>query len=392
MQEGHPASSSGRRNHRRAGYLFGGYPVADCAGLVTRVQPVALSVLVWLVCILVGCQPSVPAKPPAADSSATITDRLGRVINADIKASRIVSLSPETTELLFALDLGPMIVGATQYCDYPAAALEIPRVGGGIMESLSTESIIAARPDLVLCKWDAHAPLVESLDRLNVRSMAVGAQSLAELFEEAVWLGKVTGHEEQAERFIAGMKSRRDQLVEVVQKAQRERSTLPKLNQETSLNQEAHFDQETQFDQEPGLNQKSEPDRKPGTKLKVFYEVWGDPLMSAGPDSFIGEILRLAGLENILPDSSTRYPRISAETVLRANPDLILAPTVDFSDLDVESIRSRPGWDQIAAVRNHRIHLLSGDEVSRCGPRLMDALAEIILAAYPQVSPQDVAR
>jgi iron complex transport system substrate-binding protein len=249
---------------------------------------------------------------------------------------------------LFALDLGPSIVGATRHCNYPKEALGIPRVGGGTLESLSTEAILAAKPDLVLAKWDSHQPLVQSLDRMHVRSLAIGAQDLSELFEETKWLGQLTGRQEQAERFIAKMKARREQLVNIVEK----------------------------YGAKP--------------KLKVFYEVWDDPLITVGPDSFIDEILELAGLQNIVTDTSIRYPRISAETVLRGDPDLILAPTTHFEDVDIDSIRSRPGWSDITAVRSRRIHLISGDEVSRCGPRLLEALAEIINAAYPNVSADEL--
>jgi iron complex transport system substrate-binding protein len=303
---------------------------------------------VALASVLLGCDSGSSPAPPQSSPSVTITDRLNRIVAADQPATRIVSLSPATTELLFALDLGPSIVGATRHCNYPKEALGIPRVGGGTLESLSTEAILAAKPDLVLAKWDSHQPLVQSLDRMHVRSLAIGAQDLSELFEETKWLGQLTGRQEQAERFIAKMKARREQLVNIVEK----------------------------YGAKP--------------KLKVFYEVWDDPLITVGPDSFIDEILELAGLQNIVTDTSIRYPRISAETVLRGDPDLILAPTTHFEDVDIDSIRSRPGWSDITAVRSRRIHLISGDEVSRCGPRLLDALAEIISAAYPNVSADDL--
>lgn len=304
---------------------------------------------VWLTClalvsVLLGCDSTESVTSPTNRRRSTIADRLDRLVGVDEPAKRIVSLSPATTELLFALDLGPFIVGATSNCNYPEEALQIPRMGGGTLESLSVEAILAAEPDLVLAKWDSHQPLIESLDRMQVRALAIGAQSLSELFEEARWLGKITGHRDQAERFISMMKARRERLVELVDQ------------------------------------HRSQP------KMKVFYEVWDEPLMSAGPDSFIDELLTLAGLHNIVSGTSIRYPRISAETVLSGDPDLILAPTTHFKDVDIDSIRARRGWSDIKAVRNGRVHLISGDPVSRCGPRLLDALAEIIVAAYPSVS------
>lgn len=284
----------------------------------------------------------------ARPSPKPIKDRLDRTVTIKNQAQRIVSLSPAMTELLFALELGPNIVGATEHCNAPNAALEIPRVGGGTMESISLEAIVSAKPDLVLCKWDTHQPLVESLERLSIPCLAIGAQSLQELFEQAIWIGQVTAHESQAQALIQRMQGRRDHLVSIVERS------------------------------------------RPEKRLKVFYEVWDSPLMTAGPNSFINEMLVLAGLENIIKDTSIRYPRISAETVIKANPDLILAPTTHFETVEISEISARPGWNEIEAVKEERIYLISGDEVSRCGPRMLDALAEIIKAAYPEVSIEDL--
>lgn len=312
--------------------------------------------LMILLCGTLGCGHTVfPAQADSvADSIATtqirntITDRLDRVVPVERVATRIISLSPATTELLYELNLGSSVVGATKHCNFPPAALEIPRVGGGTLESLSLETIVSLKPDLVLCKWDSHQPLVESLDRLNIPALAIGAQSLEELFEESVWVGRMTGRKMEADALVARMTARREQLCGVVSRV------------------------------------------KPKPALKVFYEVWDDPLMTAGPDSFIDELLTLAGLENIVTDTSIRYPRISSETVLLGNPDLILAPTTHFEDVDINQIQSRPGWDTVAAVTQQRVYLISGDEVSRCGPRVLNALAEMILAAYPSVRAEEL--
>lgn len=308
--------------------------------------------LLTLVCGFSGCRNEVKPPPDESDtvstsvetSKMTVTDRLDRVVHIEQPAKRIVSLSPAMTELLFALDLGDSMVGATKHCNFPPAALEVPRVGGGTLESVSLEAIIDSKPDLVLCKWDSHQSLVDSLERLNVPALAIGAQSLDELFEQAKWVGLMTGREKEADAMVAEMSSRRDELTAIVSQA------------------------------------------RPEPPLKVFYEVWDDPLMTAGPHSFIDELLSLAGLENIVKDTEVSYPRVSSEIVLQADPDLILAPTTHFETVSIDEIRSRPGWKSISAVKGQRIYLISGDEVSRCGPRVLDALTEIIQAAYPEVS------
>lgn len=313
------------------------------------IRCVVLATVVFTMgCGVTGC--GVTADPPAKQKAASvvIVDRLDRRVAVGDPATRIVSLTPASTELLFALELGPSVVGATSYCNYPPAALKIPRVGSGTLESLSLESIISAKPDLVLCKADSHEPLVDSLDRMNIPVLAIEPQSMQELFEEARWIGQLTGRETEAEAFIKAMTLRREHLSKIVERVQ------------------------------------------PNPPLKVFYEVWDDPLMTAGSNSFINEILTLAGLENIIADTSVRYPRISVETVLQGQPDLIFLPTTDFEQSQLDRVRLRPGWQSIPAVANHRIYQISADEVSRCGPRLLDALEQMIRAAYPNVSPEEL--
>ncbi|TWU15297.1 Vitamin B12-binding protein precursor [Allorhodopirellula heiligendammensis] len=278
------------------------------------------------------------------ETQHVIVDRLDRTIRVGEPARRIISLSPATTELLYAIGAGSSLVGATTHSDFPSAALELPRVGGGTLESISVEAIIAAQPDLVLCKWDRHQPLLESLDRLHISTLAIGPKNLDELFEEADWLGRLTGHVSEAETLVATMQTKHQSLRRIVERV------------------------------------------RPEPSLSVFYEVWDEPLMTAGPDSFIAELLLLAGLQNIITDTDIAYPRINAETVIRGNPDLILAPTSHLKRVDIESFGARPGWGAINAVNEHRIYVISGDLISRCGPRVLDAVAEIIVAAYPNTA------
>lgn len=306
------------------------------------------SLVTMLLFLLVGCQPSERvasesgSQPtPAESTQSFVLDRLRRQVDVGTPAQRIVSLSPATTELLYALELGEQIVGATKHCNYPVEALDLQRVGGGTIESISSEAILSLKPDLVLCKWDTHQPLIEILERLDIKVCAIGAQSLEELYEESEWVGRLTNREQQAASLISQMRARHGELVEIV----------------------------SEFQQEP--------------KQRVFYEVWDEPLMTAAPNSFIGELLSMAGLENVLSDTSVRYPRISSETVVEGDPDLILAPTSHFEKVDVDAFQARPGWSSVSAVVNGRIYLISGDEVSRCGPRVLNALADIIVAAYP---------
>ena len=116
----------------------------------------------------------------------------------------------------------------------------------------------------------------------------------------------------------------------------------------------------------------------------VFYEVWDDPLMTAGPKSFIGALLTMAQMKNIFEDTDVRYPRISSEVVVDRNPDVILAPTNHMKQVEFERLASRPGWANINAITKKQVFIINGDEVSRCGPRLLNALEQMIDSVYPE--------
>ena len=280
--------------------------------------------------------------------SVTVVDRVGRSVTFEGVPERIVSLSPSTTELMFALGAGSSIVGATKHCNYPAEALEIPRVGSGTMEGISREAILALKPDLVLCKWDTHEPLMELFDRVGIQVINLGPETLEELFGEAKLLGRVTGRDQAAETLVQQMTERRQRLSERV-------AALA-----------------------------------PNQLRTVFYEVWDDPLMTAGPKSFIGEILKVGRMKNIFDDTDVRYPRISSEVVVDRNPDVILAPTNHMKQVEFERLAARPGWANIKAITNKQVFIINGDEVSRCGPRLLNALEQMIDAVYPETKVKEV--
>ena len=276
------------------------------------------------------------------ESSVMVNDRLNRKVRITNVPQRIISLSPSTTELLFAIGAGSQVVGATQHCNYPREAATLPRVGGGTLESLSREKIVDMEPDLVVCKWDNHEPLIDMLERFDIPVLAFGPETLDELYKEALVLGRVTRCEAGAGELVAEMRRRVDSMTALV-------GSIPAENRRT-----------------------------------VFYEVWDEPLMSAGPNSFIGELLQLAGLRNIFSDTVIRYPKVSAEVVVARNPDVILSPTTHATTVSREKILKRQGWNDVTAVREEQVFLIDGDQVSRCGPRLVDALEDIIRLVYAE--------
>jgi iron complex transport system substrate-binding protein len=279
---------------------------------------------------------------PSSSQTISVSDRLQRTVQFSTAPKRVVSLSPAITELMYAIGAGTQLVGATKYCNYPSEANDIPRVGAGTLESLSRETIVSLNPDLVLCKWDTHEPLVESLDELGIPTLAVGADSLEQLFDEISLLASVMRTTSQAESLVDSMKTRLEKLSAVTE-------SIPASE-----------------------------------RVSVFYEVWHEPLMTAGPDSFIGELLKIAGMRNIFDDTTQRYPKVSSEVVVHRNPDVILAPSTHATEVNIEAVMARQGWEGVQAVRDKKIFLIDGDQVSRCGPRLLEALEQMIRAVYPE--------
>ena len=219
-----------------------------------------------------------------------------------------------------------------------------------MLHDISRETILSLNPDLILCKWDSQQPLIEPFDRLKIPVVSVGSDSLTELIGEATLLGRVTGHEAEASSLIENMKRRLVALTSLVDSIPMER------------------------------------------RRRTFYEVWDEPLMTAGPKSFIGELMEMGGMKNIFSDTLVGYPKISEEVVLDRDPEVILAPSSHRSKVSLEILAKRQGWDRITAVRDRQVFLIDGDQVSRCGPRMLDALEEMIRAVYPDMLPKVGAR
>ena len=312
-----------------------------------------------LMCLASGCSRQ---KSPVSEKVATdrlrevvhfpaevvVKDRLSRAISFKQAPQKIVSLSPSTTELLFAIGVGPTLIGATSNCNYPPEALLVPRVGGGTLEGISRETLVGLEPDLVLCKWDNHEPLIGLLERAGIPVVAMGPETLDELFDEARMLGRITGHESDANALIQSMTDRLKSLLARVK-------SIPV-----------------------------------GDERRVFYEVWDDPLMTAGPKSFIGEMIRIGRMENIFEDAQVRYPRVSSEAVLARNPEFVLAPSTHGEKVEFSKLSARPGWSIMTAVAKKQVYLIDGDQISRCGPRLLDALEQMLDAVYPLNKPVEV--
>jgi iron complex transport system substrate-binding protein len=279
---------------------------------------------------------------PAASAERTVSDTLGREVTLNGVPTRIVSLAPSVTEILFAIGAGPQVVGVTTFCNFPPEADALPEVGGFSVSTISIESIVDLQPELVIAGAASQLAVAEALEPLGIPTMIMTPDDLEGVFANIEQLGTITGNEDQAAATLAEMRARIDAVAATV-------ADIP-------------------------------AEERPS----VFWEVFDEPLMTAGPNTFIGQLLDIAGTENIFADASEDYPQISAEAIVERNPAVIMGSDTHAEKLTPELVAARPGWIEIAAVRDGRIYLINGDISSRPGPRLADALEAIVRALYPE--------
>ncbi len=243
---------------------------------------------------------------------------LGFSFSASATPQRIVSLTPHITEMLYAIGAGNQVVATDQASDYPAEAKQLPKVAN--YQSLNSESLLMAKPDLVIAWGSTQALMQQQIKALGIPLLLLKSQQLDDLPKELRLLGEQTGHVAQA-----------DQLAkEIAAKF----AFYRKQNQ-----------------QRP--------------KVKVFYQLWYPPLTTVANGSFIQEIMTLCGAENPFADSKVPYPQLSEEAVLAADPQIIFA-TQHGSDLQHWS-----KWPTLSAVKNHHLYLLKADWMHRLAPRIV---------------------
>lgn len=266
-------------------------------------------------------------------SAQALTDTSGKPV-ARSNAHRIVSLSPATTEILFAIGAGPQVVAISDYCNFPAEVASRPRVGA--VMNLNLEKTLSLRPDLFITT-DGNPRFYERLDRLSkAQIVQLSSVTLASVAQNVLDLGRVTGREAQAEHLATRIR-------EGIQQASRRAAQREK-------------------------------------RPRVFYMVWGEPLITAAPGSYLDDLIRTAGGENAVRNLPTGnpYPPYSWEALVAADPDVILAPEHLKPALD-KLRRTQKG---MKAVKSGRIVLLDDDVVSRPGPRVLEALEQVTKALY----------
>jgi cobalamin transport system substrate-binding protein len=274
------------------------------------------------------------ASPP---STLAVTDEAFRVVRVPQPVRRIVSLAPNLTETVFALGLGDLLVGDTDYCNYPAEALKKAHVGGPVNPSL--EEVMALHPDLVLATRAINRlATVDALEHLGVAVYVTDPRTVEQVLSSTERLGRVLGAGEQAAAVIATLHARLEQLSERLSG--------------------------------------SEP-------RSVFFITWVDPLVSVGRNTFLADALRLAGARSVVATPQD-WPNINLEQVVHQQPEYLIFSSDDPEQVrrQVTELRDRPGWQGLEALRQNRIIILS-EAFSRPAPRLIDTIEQLARALHP---------
>lgn len=264
----------------------------------------------------------------------SLTDGKNNTVVLKKKPQHIISLGAASTEILYKVGAGSQIVAVSDVCNYPAEANNLPKVGGFGVSSISIETLLSYDPDFVILYSGMQDYLIPSLKKYDIPFYVSDVVSVDELISEIKKLATVTGYEKEG----------------------------------------------TKLEKEYSDFVKSMAKKISGNARKVYWEVWYEPFMSAGGNSFINDVISLAGGKNIFASESQSYPIVSEETIIASNPDFILIPNDIF--VTVDAVKSRRGWNEISAVKNDKVILFDADVYTRPGPRIFEAIKELNSILY----------
>jgi iron complex transport system substrate-binding protein len=264
---------------------------------------------------------------------------MGRKITIPLDPQRVVSLSPSITENVFAIGQEYRLKGITRFSDYPPAAATIPKVGS--YTRLDLEKIVALKPDLCIALKDGNPiEVINRLESLNIPVFATDPRNLDGVLETIREIGLILNSKDEAELLVIKLQDRIDKVKSLV-------DTI---------------------------------DRKP----RVFFQIGITPIVSAGTNTFIHELITLAGGENVSA-GATPYPRFSREQVLGLAPEVFIITSMARGGGFEEMKAWWSQWPDMPAVRNNRIYLMDSNVLDRASPRMVDGLEFLLQHIHPGI-------
>jgi ABC-type Fe3+-hydroxamate transport system substrate-binding protein len=272
-----------------------------------------------------------------APSSVTVIDGLGRLVHRSAPPHSIVSLVPSLTEALFAMGLSEQVKGRTKYCVEPADQVDGTPVIGGT-KNPDIERIINLTPDLVIASAEENVrEHVESLIAAGLTVYVSLPSTVSRAIAELHDLAALTGRVSQTEPWLT------------------DAATLVQQLEDRAAR------------------------RKP---LRYFCPIWRRPYMVAAPETYMSDLLRLCGGENIFDAGPARYYAVELEEVARRAPDLVLLPSEPYP-FATKHLPEIMAFDQIPAVQTGKVHLIDGQWITWYGPRIVPSLRAVAALFEP---------
>jgi iron complex transport system substrate-binding protein len=268
----------------------------------------------------------------------TFVDDLGRKIYLAQAPNHLVSLAPSITETLYAIGLADRVVGVTEFCDYPPEARNKPKVG---YSNPNLETIVALQPDLVLAPRDFIRPdVLGKLEQLKIPTFVVEAKTVEDIASQIQLIGRMLDRSEVANPIAMELRRR-----------------LTELKRRTEML----------------------------ARPRVLYVLNSQPLITVGPESFIHQLIEIAGGTNVAAGAASPYPRLSIEAVLKEDPQLIIFPVGASEGIPQGEQELWRRWKTITAVKTDSFHHIASDLLNRPGPRIVLGLEKLAEIIHPEV-------
>ncbi|MGE5467969.1 MAG: cobalamin-binding protein [Ignavibacteria bacterium] len=259
-----------------------------------------------------------------ARAEITLTDDTGAQVTLRAPARRIVSLAPHVTEILFAAGAGARIMGTVDYSDYPPPAKRIARVGG--YSQVDLEMVAALKPDLIIA-WESGNPpaTIAKLRTLGVPVFVNQPDRILDVARSIEQFGRLAGTSAVADPAASEFRARYESLA-------------------------------ARYSNRP--------------KLRVFYQIWKEPLMTINGKQIISDAIRLCGGENVFAGLPALAPNVTVEAVLAANPEVIVAS--GMGEARPEWVDDWRRWPQLAAAARGNLYFIPPELIQRHTPRVLD--------------------
>lgn len=306
-----------------------------------RIKFILLALITLLVFTLAGCTTTTNSTQTSSSNTTyplTITDAYNEKVTIDKEPTKVISIAPELTEIIFSVGKGSELVGRTDYCDYPEEAASVASIGQ--ITDPDLEKIIALTPDVVFASDLTKKEIIEKLRQANIKVVMInGLKSFEGVYDNITKIGNILNANAKANEVIGGMKKK---VADVMKKV------------------------------------KGTP--TPSVYYVVSYGQMGD--WTAGKSSFTNSIIEMAGGVNAAADINDEYAAYSIEKLVEKNPDILICSA--FFDTK-KGIEATAGYEDLAAVKSGKLVEIDNNLIDRQGPRLADGLEAIAKIIHPEL-------